>query len=94
MKLKHLFTQGLFRVQLLTELAVSGSDLYMGGRFTGTDDGSLTDLGRIARCIPVVNVYLPLVFVKRARPRTWDRDSPDAGIYCLQVASRVIHCFP
>ena len=30
-------------------LAVVGSDLYVGGRFTRTGDGSLTNLGRIAR---------------------------------------------
>jgi N-acetylneuraminic acid mutarotase len=30
-------------------LAVSGSDLYVGGEFTQTDDGTLTSLGRIAR---------------------------------------------
>ena len=30
-------------------LAVVGSDLYVGGRFTQTGDGSLTNLGRIAR---------------------------------------------
>jgi N-acetylneuraminic acid mutarotase len=30
-------------------LAVMGSDLYVGGRFTQTYDGSLTNLGRIAR---------------------------------------------
>jgi len=43
-------------------LAVSGDDLYVGGRFTQTGDGSLTDLGHIARYTPVVvSVYLPLV---------------------------------
>jgi len=30
-------------------LAVMGSDLYVGGRFTQTGDGSLANLGRIAR---------------------------------------------
>ncbi|GAH32060.1 unnamed protein product, partial [marine sediment metagenome] len=30
-------------------LAVSGDDLYVGGSFPGTGDGTLTDLGRIAR---------------------------------------------
>jgi len=30
-------------------LAVSGSDLYVGGEFTQTDDGTLTNLGNIAR---------------------------------------------
>jgi hypothetical protein len=30
-------------------LAVSGSDLYVGGNFTRTGDGTLTNLGRIAR---------------------------------------------
>jgi len=42
-------------------LAVSGRDLYVGGDFTGTGDGSLTDLGNIARCTLFVNVYLPLM---------------------------------
>ena len=42
-------------------LAVSGDDLYVGGSFTQTGDGSLTDLGRIARCTLYVNVYIPLV---------------------------------
>ncbi len=49
-------------------LTVSGDDLYVGGYFTGTWDGTLTDLGCVARCTlvvtPVVNVYLPLVFVE------------------------------
>ena len=49
-------------------LAVPGDDLYVGGQFDQTGDGSLTDLGHIARCTlvvtQVVNVYLPLVFAK------------------------------
>ena len=42
-------------------LAVSGEDLYVGGRFSVTGDGTLTDLGNIARCTLFVNLYLPLV---------------------------------
>ena len=42
-------------------LAVSGSDLYVGGDFDQTGDGLLTDLGNIARCTLFVNLYLPLV---------------------------------
>jgi len=54
-------------------LGVSGDDLYVGGGFETTGDGSLTDLGSIVHCpiasctlvvTPVVNVYLPLVFAK------------------------------
>jgi hypothetical protein len=42
-------------------LAVSGSDLYVGGEFTQTGDGSLSDLGCIVRASSTHNVYLPLV---------------------------------
>ena len=49
-------------------LAVSGSDLYVGGDFTQTGDASpLTNLGNIARgalAVPEINVYLPLVYRK------------------------------
>ena len=41
-------------------LAVSGSDLYVGGAFTQTGDGALTNLGYIARGGAYDNVYLPL----------------------------------
>jgi hypothetical protein len=43
-------------------LAVSGDDLYMGGSFTQTGDGALTDLGRIARYYKGdYLVYLPFI---------------------------------
>ena len=43
-------------------LAVSGDDLYMGGEFTQTGDGALTNLGRIARYYAGrFLVYLPLI---------------------------------
>jgi hypothetical protein len=42
-------------------LVLNGNDLYVGGGFTQTGDGTLKDLGNIARCTPVENVYLPLV---------------------------------
>jgi hypothetical protein len=46
-------------------LAVSGSDLYVGGSFTQTDDGAVTNLNHIARLgassVPAYRVYLPLV---------------------------------
>jgi len=49
-------------------LAMYEGDLYVGGHFDQTGDGSLTDLGHIARCTldvtTVVNVYLPLVIAK------------------------------
>lgn len=43
-------------------LAVSNDDLYMGGLFTQTGDGALTNLGNIARYYtgPYL-VYLPLI---------------------------------
>jgi trimeric autotransporter adhesin len=43
-------------------LAVSGDDLYMGGGFTQTGDGALTDLGNIARYYDGgYLVYLPFI---------------------------------
>ena len=42
-------------------LAVSRSDLYVGGYFTQTGDGALIDLGYIARGGAYQNLYLPLV---------------------------------
>jgi hypothetical protein len=42
-------------------LAVSDSGLYMGGWFSRTGDGSLTNLGSIARYGTRHKVYLPLV---------------------------------
>jgi hypothetical protein len=43
-------------------LAVSGDDLYMGGEFTQTGDGALTNLGRVARYYAGhFLVYLPLI---------------------------------
>jgi N-acetylneuraminic acid mutarotase len=43
-------------------LAVSGDDLYMGGGFTQTGDGALTDLGNIARYYAGdYLVYLPFI---------------------------------
>jgi hypothetical protein len=46
-------------------LAVSGDDLYVGGEFSQTGDGALTDLGYIARydtsAVSETYVYLPLV---------------------------------
>jgi hypothetical protein len=42
-------------------LAVSGSDLYVGGDFTQTGDGALTNLGYIVRGGAHHDVYLPLV---------------------------------
>jgi len=44
--------QGFYRGPVwghISALAVSGDDLYVGGYFTGTGDGALTDLGNIAR---------------------------------------------
>jgi hypothetical protein len=49
-------------------LAVSGSDLYVGGRFTQTGDETVPNLNNIARLGAVVtlghSVYLPLVIKK------------------------------
>ncbi len=43
-------------------LAVDGTDLYVGGDFTQTHDGTLTNLGHIVRYAPYPNrVYLSLV---------------------------------
>jgi len=41
-------------------LAVSGDDLYLGGNFTETGDGSLVDLGGIARYDKNTNTWHPL----------------------------------
>ena len=41
-------------------LAVSGSDLYVGGFFTQTGDGAWTNLGRIARYETTANTWNPL----------------------------------
>jgi N-acetylneuraminic acid mutarotase len=41
-------------------LAVSGSDLYVGGAFTQTGDGSLTNLGYIARYDATANTWQAL----------------------------------
>jgi len=51
-------------------LAVSGSDLYVGGYFSQTGDGTLTNLGRIVRGTSSNNkVYLPII-LKNAGPPT------------------------
>jgi hypothetical protein len=43
-------------------LGVSGGDLYMGGWFTQTVDGTFTELGNIARYYEVpYRIYLPLI---------------------------------
>jgi len=49
----------------VTAIVVMGSDLYVGGIFTQTADGLVTNLNNIARLGPVVtlghSVYLPVV---------------------------------
>ncbi len=45
-------------------MAVSGDDLYVGGWFAQTGDGSLTNLGHIARYEGYYVAYLPLVINK------------------------------
>ena len=56
--------KGLYGLdQIVNALAVTGDDLYVGGRFDQIGDGSLTNLGSIVRYTPVL-VYLPLVFAK------------------------------
>ena len=48
-------------------LAASGDDLYMAGNFSGTGDGSVTDLGNIVRfdttvfATNVFKLFLPLL---------------------------------
>jgi len=46
-------------------LAVMAGDLYVGGRFTQTDDGAVTNLNNIAKwgasVTPGYSCYLPLV---------------------------------
>ena len=46
-------------------LAASSSNLFVGGYFSGTGDGVLTDLGYIARgALTEHKIYLPLAFTK------------------------------
>jgi hypothetical protein len=43
-------------------MATSTSDLYVGGGFTQTGDGTVTGLRNIARyCLPPYELFLPLV---------------------------------
>ena len=42
-------------------LTLVDDDLYVGGDFTQTGDGSLTNLGRVARYTIASPLYLPLV---------------------------------
>ena len=55
-------------------LAVSGSDLYVGGWFSQTGDGTLTNLGYIARYDTTANTWHAL-----------PRQGLDSGVYALAV---------
>jgi N-acetylneuraminic acid mutarotase len=48
---------GYYPTPSVRALAASGSDLYVGGNFTRSGDGTLTDLGRIVRYHPATSTW-------------------------------------